>query len=160
MKMYHPSGCHEWGSWLWRPKLFLYQAVNIFISAVNDFKWGSMGIDSLLETTSVLASFLSLGWYQFIYDECFILNSPVGQVCQEALVDLVLLQNVGHNIHHWALPFLPSPLSLHALPSVHSVRKRSTSWRKFFLQFIQHTNETDGPVQWEDSLPWMHKCRN
>lgn len=34
---------------------------------------------------------------------------------------LVLLQNVGHNIHHQALPFLPSHLILHALPSVHSV---------------------------------------
>lgn len=34
---------------------------------------------------------------------------------------LVLLQNVGHSIHHQALPFLPSHLILHALPSVHSV---------------------------------------
>lgn len=34
---------------------------------------------------------------------------------------LVLLQNVGHNIHHQALPFLPSHLILHALPSFHSV---------------------------------------
>lgn len=89
--------------------------------------------------TSVLTSFLSIE----IYDECFVLNSPAGQVCQEGLVDLALLQNVGHNIHHRALPSLPSPLSLHALPSVHSVRKSSTSWRKFFL-LIQHSNETDG----------------
>lgn len=52
------------------------------------------------------------------------LNSPVGLVFQEALVGLVLLQNVGHNIHHQNLPFLPSHLGLHALPSVHSVRNR------------------------------------
>lgn len=45
---------------------------------------------------------------------------PAGPVCQEALVGPVLLQNVGHNIHHQALPFLPSHLNLHALPSVHS----------------------------------------
>lgn len=51
-------------------------------------------------------------------------NSPAGLVCQEALMGLVLLQNVGHNIHHQPLPFLPSHLLLHALPSVHSVVNR------------------------------------
>lgn len=32
---------------------------------------------------------------------------PVGLGCQVALVGPVLLHNVGHNIHHQALPFLP-----------------------------------------------------
>lgn len=41
-----------------------------------------------------------------------------GQVCPVTLVDLV--QNGGHNIHHQALPFLPSPHVRHALLSVHS----------------------------------------
>ena len=43
------DGCH--GVYTWRPELFLYQTVNMFIFAVklDILKWRSMETDSLLE---------------------------------------------------------------------------------------------------------------